>query len=65
MAFARNHRDYSSIYAADIDFWLNGAVRATTHIRDENLRLAAENERLEKLLSEVIPVSEPLPVLLQ
>ncbi|PIL34826.1 hypothetical protein GSI_02613 [Ganoderma sinense ZZ0214-1] len=39
----------------DVDFWLNGAVRATTNLRDENLRLAAENDRLEKLLSKVIP----------
>lgn len=41
----------------DLDFFLNGVVQASTNIRDESLRLKAENERLENLLSEAIPVS--------
>ena len=46
--------------AHDLDFLLNGVVRATADIREENLRLRTENERLEKMLSELMPVSEGL-----
>ncbi len=42
----------------DLDFVLNGVVRATADIRDENLRLKTENVRLENLLSAMMPVSE-------
>ena len=44
----------------DLDFLLNGVVRATADIREDNLRLRTENERLEKMLSELMPVSEQL-----
>ncbi len=46
--------------AHDLDFLLNGVVLATNNIRHENLRLKAENERLEKLLSESMPVIDSL-----
>ena len=46
----------------DLDFLLNGVVRATADIREDNLRLRTENERLEKMLSELMPVSEQLPM---
>ncbi|KAM5541183.1 hypothetical protein V8D89_005112 [Ganoderma adspersum] len=39
----------------DLDFHLNAVRRASTDMRDENLRLRAENERLGKLVSEVVP----------
>lgn len=48
--------------AHDLDFLLNGVVRATADIREDNLRLRTENERLEKMLSELMPVSERLPM---
>ncbi|KAM5541226.1 hypothetical protein V8D89_005155 [Ganoderma adspersum] len=41
--------------ADDLDFLLNSVVRATTNLRDENARLKAENERLERVLSETLP----------
>ena len=44
----------------DLDFLLNSVVRATTNLRDENARLKAENERLERVLSEALPVSRVL-----
>ena len=46
----------------DLDFLLNSVVRATTNLRDENARLKAENERLERVLSEALPVSHFLPL---
>ncbi|KAM5541177.1 hypothetical protein V8D89_005106 [Ganoderma adspersum] len=44
----------------DLDFLLNGVVRATADIREENLRLRTDNERLEKTLSELMPELEQL-----
>ncbi|KAI1789927.1 hypothetical protein LXA43DRAFT_535766 [Ganoderma leucocontextum] len=44
----------------DLDFFLNGVVRTAIDVRDENLRLKAENERLERVLSEIIPELELL-----
>ncbi len=42
----------------DLDFLLNGVVRATADIRDDNIRLKTENVRLENLLSAMTPVSQ-------
>lgn len=44
------------IRVGDLDFHLNAVMRAATDMRDENLQLRVENERLEKLVSEVVPV---------
>ena len=41
----------------DLDFFLNGVVQTTADLRDDNLRLKSENERLEGRLSEIMPVS--------
>ena len=41
----------------DLDFFLNGVVQTTADLRDDNLRLKSENERLEGQLSEIMPVS--------
>ena len=49
-----NHKDFPE----DLDFLLNSVARATTNLRDENARLQAENERLEGVLSEILPVSQ-------
>ena len=40
----------------DINFHLNAVRRAATDMHSENIRLRAENERLEKLVSETVPV---------
>ncbi|KAM5536267.1 hypothetical protein V8D89_010044 [Ganoderma adspersum] len=39
----------------DLDFFLNGVVQTTADLRDHNLRLKSENERLEGQLSEMTP----------
>ena len=41
----------------DLDFFLNGIVQTTADLRDNNLHLKSENERLEGQLSEIMPVS--------
>ncbi|PIL34823.1 hypothetical protein GSI_02610 [Ganoderma sinense ZZ0214-1] len=44
----------------ELDFFLNGVVRTTADLREENCRLKAQSERLEKRLSEIMPQLELL-----
>ncbi|PIL34825.1 hypothetical protein GSI_02612 [Ganoderma sinense ZZ0214-1] len=44
----------------DLSFFLDGVVRTTTDLRDDNLRLKSKNEHLEGQLSEVMPELEKL-----
>ncbi|PIL34835.1 hypothetical protein GSI_02622 [Ganoderma sinense ZZ0214-1] len=46
--------------AHDLNFFLDGVVRTTTDLRDDNLRLKSKNEHLEAQLSEVMPELEKL-----